>query len=135
MTLTAITYLIYVLVTIVATVWVGRTLHQNGAVFLDQIFQGDFDLSKGVNKLLLIGFYLINFGYVLFNLKLRTAVADLQHCIEVLSVKVGFIIIVLGVMHFLNLFVLFYLRKKSLKEAAQTIPKTALDYANQEFLT
>jgi len=114
MTLTTLSYLVYVLITFVATVWVGRTLHQNGAVFLDQIFNGDYDLSKAVNKLLLIGFYLVNFGYVLFNLKVGVVVADMQHCIEVLSLKVGFIVIVLGAMHFLNLFVLFYLRRRSL---------------------
>ncbi len=117
MTLTSITYLIYVLVTILATVWVGRTLHQNGAVFLDQIFDFDYDLSKGVNKLLLIGFYLLNFGYVLINLKFRGSILDVRSCIEVLSMKVGFIVMVLGIMHFLNVFILFHLRRKSLKGA------------------
>jgi len=116
------TYLAYVIITILLTVWVGRTLFINGKVFLMGIFQGDEILVNSINKLLLIGFYLINFGYALRNLISRSAPGSLSQCIEVLSVKIGVIIITLGIMHFLNLLILFVMRSKAKEERMITEP-------------
>ena len=109
------TYLIYIVLTIILTVWVGRTLFKNGRVFLMEIFDKDEDIVDSINKLLLIGFYLINFGYALHNLIVRKEILNLAGCIEMLSFKIGLIIIVLGIMHFFNLFVLFRFRSKAKK--------------------
>jgi len=108
-----ITYSAYVIVTLLLTVWVGRTLFVNGKVFLMEIFIGDELLVDSINKLLLIGFYLINFGYALKNLIVKDKIVSATESVEMLSVKIGVIIIVLGVMHFLNLFILFVMRSKS----------------------
>ena len=110
-----ITYSVYLILTVILTVWVGRTLFSNGRVFLIEIFEGDENLVDSINKLLLIGFYLINFGYALRNLIIRGALVDAADCIEMLSVKIGLIIIVLGIMHFFNLSILFMFRYKAKK--------------------
>lgn len=110
------TYLAYVIISILLTIWVGRTLFTNGKVFLMGIFHGDELLVDSVNKLLLIGFYLINFGYALRNLIVKAKIATMPECIEMLSLKIGVIIIVLGVMHFFNLFILFIMRSKAKRE-------------------
>lgn len=110
-----VTYSVYILLTILLTLWVGRTLFTHGRVFLMEIFNRDEELVDGVNKLLLIGFYLINFGYSLRSLIIRKEVVDLVGSIEMLSIKIGVIVIVLGVMHFFNLFVLFLFRSKAKK--------------------
>jgi len=111
-----ITYSVYILLTVLLTLWVGRTLFTNGRVFLMEIFNEDDVLVDSVNKLLLIGFYLINFGYVLRNLIIRNEIVDIAGSIEMLSIKIGLIVIVLGIMHFFNLFVLFVFRSKAKKE-------------------
>lgn len=109
----AITYGIYLLLSVIFTRWVGKTLFKHGRVFLIEIFHGHAELADGVNKLLLVGFYLVNFGYASFALATSHNVADVTAMIERLSLKVGGIILILGFMHFFNLFVLFRLRRKA----------------------
>jgi len=110
-----ITYAIYIILTVLLTMWVGRTLFNSGRIFLMEIFDRDDELVDSVNKLLLIGFYLINFGYVLRNLIIRKPIVNVAESIEMLSVKIGLIVIILGVMHFFNLFILFMFRAKAKK--------------------
>lgn len=107
------TYMTYLVVTIALTIWVAKTLFKNGKVFLIDIFHGNKELADSVNNLLLVGFYLVNIGYAVYTLKVQTAIMNPQEMIEMLSVKVGFIILLLGAMHFFNLFVFFKLRKKA----------------------
>lgn len=109
------TYTAYILITILLTMWVGKTLFKNGRIFLLEIFNRDEEITDSINHLLLIGFYLINFGYVLRNLIVKEHINSLADCIEMLSIKIGLIIIVLGVMHFFNLFMLFTFRAKAKK--------------------
>ena len=71
------TYLIYLALSIGLTVWVARTLHTNGRRFLLDTFQGDGELADSVNRLLVVGFYLINLGFVALALKLGHTVLDL----------------------------------------------------------
>ena len=70
-------------------------------------------MAGSVNKLLQVGFYLVNIGYALSVLTIYDTFFDFQDMLEGLSVKVGTIILILGAMHFFNLFVLFKLRSKS----------------------
>lgn len=110
-----ITYLVYVLISVALTIWVAHTLHKNGRIFLVDVFQGNEALADSVNHLLVVGFYLINFGYVSLALKLGYAPQTVQDSIEALSWKVGMVLVVLGGMHFFNLFFFNYLRKRSVK--------------------
>jgi hypothetical protein len=112
MTIAITTYLIYLAISIALTVWVARSLHKNGRVFLVDVFHGNEALADSVNHLLVVGFYLINFGYVSLALKLGYAVDDAQEGIEALSVKVGMVLIVLGAMHFFNLFIFSRMRRR-----------------------
>ena len=110
MTIGLSTYLIYLALSIALTIWVGRTLHKNGRVFLVDVFHGNEALADSVNHLLVVGFYLINMGYVSLALKLGYEINNTQEGIEALSVKIGMVLIVLGLMHFSNLFVFSCLR-------------------------
>lgn len=112
MSLVISTYLAYLIISILLTVWVARTLHRNGRVFLVDVFQRE-DLADSVNHLLVVGFYLVNLGYVSLALKLRGEIPALRHGIEALSGKVGGVLLVLGLMHFFNLFVFSRLRKRA----------------------
>jgi hypothetical protein len=113
MNYTVLTYAIYLPVSIALTIWVARTLFTNGRIFLIEIFHHDHTLADSVNKLLLVGFYLINIGYAVYTLKIFGSIENTQSVIETLSEKIGWIILVLGGMHFFNLFILFNLRKRA----------------------
>ena len=113
-----LSYALYMPITVVLTVWVARTLFTNGRVFLVDIFHGNELLADSVNKLLLVGFYLINIGYAVYTMRIFGAITSAQALIETLSLKLGAIILILGGMHFFNLFVFFKLRKRAKEVAA-----------------
>src|ERR1700733_8778997 len=96
-------YLAYLAVSVALTVWVARTLHKNGRIFLVDSFLGNEGLADSVNHLLVVGFYLINIGFVTLALKYGDKATDAQTRLEILSSKVGMVLVVLGAMHFFNL--------------------------------
>lgn len=103
-------YLFYVAVSVTLTIWVARTLHRSGRIFLVDTFQGNEGLADSVNQLLVVGFYLINVGYVLVALHSDTKPGDLVAAIEFVSTKIGTVMLVVGVMHFFNLYLFTRLR-------------------------
>jgi hypothetical protein len=107
-------YAVYLGVSLMLTVWVGHTLHKHGRIFLVDAFGGNAALADAVNHLLLVGFYLMNVGYVTLALRLGAKPFSLAHGVEVLSTKIGMVLVVLGVMHFFNLFVFSRMRKRGL---------------------
>lgn len=106
-------YGVYLPVTVLLTVWVARTLFNNGRLFLVDIFHGNEQLADSVNKLLLMGFYLINIGYAMLTLQSGDPITSYQESVETLSIKIGTIILILGGMHFFNLYVFYKLRHKA----------------------
>jgi hypothetical protein len=100
------TYILYLAISVALTIWVARTLSKNGRVFLVNSFASDERLADSINHLLVVGFYLINMGYVTLALKLGEKPVSTQEAIEFLSTKVGLVLLVLGAMHFFNVFVI-----------------------------
>jgi hypothetical protein len=120
-------YSIYLPIAVALTVWVARTLHTNGKVFLVDIFHGQNELAVSVNKLLQVGFYLISLGFAIIKLEISNSwkyneltginslesINSIQKVMEVLSYKLGSFILILGLMLFVNLFLLLILRSGS----------------------
>ena len=106
-------YLAYLAISVALTIWVARTLHKNGRIFLVDSFLGNDGLADSVNHLLVVGFYLINIGFVTLALKYGDKAIDAQTALEILSSKVGMVLVVLGVMHFFNLFVFSRMRRRA----------------------
>jgi len=110
---TTITYALYLIIAIPITIWVARTLHRNGRIFLVECFHGDTDMADSVNHLLVVGFYLINIGFVTLYLRLEQLVVGTTGIFEALSGKLGVVLLVLGGMHFFNLFLFSRVRSKN----------------------
>jgi hypothetical protein len=106
-------YAIYIVISIGITIWVARTLSKNGRFFLVDAFHNE-DLADSVNHLLVVGFYLINFGYITMALKIGLKPVDAVEALEILSSKIGLVILILGGMHFFNLYLFGRLRKRTL---------------------
>ena len=98
MNLIIATYIVYLLVSVALTVWVAKTLHKNGRIFLVDSFSGNEPLADSVNHLLLVGFYLMNIGYVTLALKYGVEIANAKEAVETFSTKIGLVLMVLGVM-------------------------------------
>jgi hypothetical protein len=109
-----VTYVVYLILSIALTVWVARTLFKNGRIFLVDVFHGNEAIADSVNQLLVVGFYLINLGYVSLALKIDAPVGSPQQSIEALAAKMGLVLLVLGGMHFFNLFLFSKIRQSAL---------------------
>jgi len=109
-----ITYVVYLALSLGITVWVGQSLHRNGRVFLVENFQGQERLADSINHLLLVGFYLVNVGFVALALRYGQKPTDLVEAFEFLSTKVGLVIVILGLMHFFNMRMLVRYRTSKL---------------------
>jgi len=105
-------YASYLLISIALTIWVARTLHQNGRVFLLDAFGGNAELADSVNQLLVVGFYLINIGYITVALKTTDPLTSLRQIIELESAKLGVVCLILGAMHFFNIFIFATMRRR-----------------------
>jgi len=118
-----ITYIAYLVISIALTMWVARTLQKRGRIFLVDVFKTE-ELADSVNHLLVVGFYLINIGYVCRALKEGIAPQNLGQCIEMLSQKVGAVLLILGGMHFFNMLVFSRVRKSKgrIQQVAYPLP-------------
>jgi hypothetical protein len=96
-------YAAYLIISIGLTIWVARTLSRNGLIFLVECFGHDELLARSTNHLLVVGFYLVNLGWILLTLRFGSAPVDLAGAIEFLASKIGLVVVVLGAMHFFNM--------------------------------
>lgn len=106
------------------TIWVARTLSRNGKVFLADVFAGDDKPADAVNQLLVVGFYLLNLGFVMLWMKNGNAVNGTQGVFDALSLKLGLVLLILGVMHLGNVLVLNRIRRRGKLERLQRPPVT-----------
>ncbi|WP_328989925.1 hypothetical protein OG394_27165 [Kribbella sp. NBC_01245] len=117
--MTVLMYAIYLLVSLPLTLWIARTLSTNGRVFLTEVYQGNEAFADAVNRLLVLGFYLLNLGFVTLFLRAGGPVADAQSLIERLSVKIGLLLVVLGALHLVNVYLFTAIRKRNRFEPQQ----------------
>jgi hypothetical protein len=123
--LTYLEYGIYLFLSLGITIWVGRTLFRSGRPFLVEAFHGNETMADSVNNLLIIGFYLVNVGFMLHFLSSKQHPATGIDVVEHLSKSVGVVVVVLGVMHFINLVVLNALRTGAQASRPPALPPKA----------
>ena len=103
----------YLLVSAGITILVAETLSKSGELFLVDVFAGNKELAKAVNHLLVVGFYLVNLGFVCLFLKLGVDILSLRALVEALSAKIGVVLLVLAGMHFFNMVVFKCIRSSN----------------------
>jgi len=119
-------YILYLVISIALTVWVARTLHRNGRVFLVESAHGNEAFADSLNHLLVVGFYLVNIGYICAALRFGAAPRTLAELLEVLSTKVGIVLLVLGFMHFMNLAIFTRMRRQARRGQSAPPPPAPL---------
>lgn len=108
-----LTYSLYLVLSVSLTIWVASTLSRNGRIFLVDCFHQNQALADSVNHLLVVGFYLINLGFISLFLKLGINIEQPREIFEALSTKMGVVFLVLGFMHFFNLLIFAKMRRRS----------------------
>jgi hypothetical protein len=121
--LKVMTYVLYLAVVVPLTIWVGRSLRRHGEVFLVDVFGGDERLAHSVNQLLVIGFYLLNFGFLSKFMASSAQVETGRALMEVLSSKVGGVALVVGVIHLGNVWSLNAFRRRAVQRAQIAQPQ------------
>ena len=110
MNLRLVDYLIYIVASAMVTIWVGRTLYRRGRAFLVSVFKEE-GLADSVNHLLVVGFYLINFGAVALLINSGGAPATPADMVQETASRLGVALLVLGAMHFFILFIFHMIRR------------------------
>jgi hypothetical protein len=110
MDLRLVDYVIYLGASAALTVWVGNTLYRNGRVFLVSVFK-EAGLADSVNHLLVVGFYLVNLGAAAILINAGGAPRTFADMIQETVTRIGVVLLVLGTMHFFNMYVLHLLRR------------------------
>lgn len=102
--MTNIAYTLYLCISIGMTIWVASVLSESGKMFLIKCFGQDEELAQSTNRLLVIGFYLVNIGFICTRLDgWGTYAHDL---IPAVGSRVGLSVLMLGGMHFFNMFMI-----------------------------
>jgi hypothetical protein len=110
------TYVVYLLLSIALTVWVASVLSKHGKVFLADVFNRDEHLVVAVNQLLVVGFYLVNIGFVALWLRTNDSIVTASDAMETLAIKLGTVALVLGGVHLVNVWIFNEIRKRRLDE-------------------
>lgn len=110
--ITLVTYTLYAVISIGITIWVAETLRRNGRIFLVEAFVKE-EVADSVNHLLVVGFYLINIGFVSLFLRMAEKPQNAVEAVEFISFKIGVVLVVLGAMHFFNVFNFAKIRRKA----------------------
>lgn len=111
MNLNLATYLIFFTLVVFITVKVGWTFYTNGEHFICDLIPEDLHLAQSINKILLVGYYLLNIGYAATVISMWDRVLSIQDLISSISSKAGFIIIGLGIIHYSNIAMLHFYKK------------------------
>jgi hypothetical protein len=108
------TYLAYLLISTALTVVVGTGLARSGRAFLLDVFSGNDALARAVSRLLVLGFYLLSLGFVTLTMRTGGDITSARAGLQVLSVKIGEVLLVLGVLPLIALAALARTRRRSL---------------------
>ena len=112
-------YLAYATIAVVLTVVLAYILRKNGEVFLLDVFRDNPELARAINRLLVVGFYLVNLGYAALLLKADPAEGTVA-AVETLAHKLGLLLLSLGGMHMLNVYFFHRIRSRAREENPKT---------------
>jgi len=105
-------YAAYAAVAVGLTAWLARTLSHNGAVFLEDVFKDRPGLATAVNRLLVVGFYMLNLGYAFYILRAGSGL-DAFGSVQYLVNRLSILLVTLALIHFVNVLVFWKIRNRT----------------------
>ncbi|MCT2562040.1 hypothetical protein [Chryseobacterium herbae] len=106
-----VSYVIFLTVSSYITLDVGRRCFQAGKAYLEYLIH-DSEMCLTINRILLGCYYLLNLGYIAVNLAFWDRVSSMEEVITVTAIRIGYIALILCVLHYMNIFALYFLRNK-----------------------
>ncbi len=108
-----VTYVVYLFISVTLTVFVGSALSRSGRIFLLDVFGGQAAPAQAASRLVVVGFYLLNLGFVTLTMRMSGEIGGARQVIQVLSVKIGEVLLVLGGLYVANIGFLTRLRRRA----------------------
>src|SRR6266705_2940803 len=105
------TNLLYVTISLVLVGMVGRALSRSGRAFLGAMPGGQDGAAEAVSRLLVVAFYLLSLGFIALTMQVWSHVDSPAQALRLVSVKIGELLLVLGVLHVLSTVVFGRLRR------------------------
>jgi hypothetical protein len=112
MNLNIIGYIIYLSLTSIIIFKVGKLCYDNGNIFVSQLIPNHIELCHQINKMLLMGYYLLNLGYCAMTIISWEKIQTINQLIEIIATKSAIIILTIGFMHYINIILLTKYIKK-----------------------
>lgn len=112
MNLNIFAYIIYLSLTAIIIIKVGKICYNNGTVYVAELIQNHKDLCQKINKILLLGYYLLNLGYCAMTLISWNKIQTWTQLIEILASKTAIIICIIAAIHYINIIILTKYIKK-----------------------
>ena len=113
--LNSVNYAVYIAFSVFITIYVSRTLSKNGLAFLVAGFKGNTELAESTNHLLVVGFYLVNLGFVLLRMQTNVVIDSFEQLIVYQASGLGLVLLVLGLAHFFNMYVIHRISQSGLE--------------------
>lgn len=98
-----IAYSIYGVLMSIVIIRVGTICYRNGNVFVASLMPDNLELCTYINKVLLVGYYLVNLGYSVYMISTWTAITSPHDVISNIASHAGQIIMLLAALHYINI--------------------------------
>jgi len=108
-------YIVFLAVTVFIIGKVGMVFFRNGRLFILSLFHNDAAFTDHTNRLLLLGYYLLNIGYAFVSIRTWPAVSSAAVLIATLGTRIGVLLVLLAVVHYINMTVLYLLSHSARK--------------------
>jgi hypothetical protein len=105
------TNLLYFTISLTLVGLVGRALSRSGHAFLGEMFGARADVAEAVNRLLVVAFYLLSLSFIALTAQIWSHVGSAGQAMQLLSGKIGELLLVLGVLHLASTVVFARLRR------------------------
>ncbi|SHN29461.1 hypothetical protein [Chitinophaga sp. CF418] len=106
-------YIIYLFITYLITVRVGFIFYRNGRIFILDLLKNDVSLTDAINRILLVGYYLVNLGYAALMISTWDTILSWTELLSSITVMTGKIVLTLATMHYFNMLVIYLISKRN----------------------
>lgn len=108
----SIIYIVYLIIAAIIVFVVGYLFYHYGAVYMHVIFPQQTDVARMVNGLILIGYYLLNLGFILYFLKKVQHFSNWNEAIFFIADQLSNTVLIIALMHYNNIICLRYISKR-----------------------
>ena len=106
-------YITFMALMVFIIVYVGRYFYTHGRVFIIALLKGNVSLADSINRLLLVGYYLLNIGYTFLRLRQWTKISTVEAWCSSLALNMGTLTLILALLHYGNMLAIYYLSKSN----------------------